>query len=83
LNKDKDKKAQSTAEETEENANEDRNEDITIKLHPPTCSEIKRAQRNKIWQSTRNGQYLPRNVKLDIETSVNLLHLLLTEIWKE
>jgi hypothetical protein len=41
LNKDKDKKTQSTKEETEENENEDTYEDIRIKLHPPTRSEIK------------------------------------------
>jgi hypothetical protein len=81
LNKDKDKKTQST-EEAEENEYE--NEDIRIKLHPPTCSDIKRAiKERKSSKAPGMDNICPEMLKLDIETTVNLLHPLLTEIWKE
>jgi hypothetical protein len=74
LNKDKDKKTQSTEEAAEEN----------IKLHPSTWSEIKRAlKERKSSKASGMDNICPEMLKLDIETTVNLLHPLLTEIWKE
>jgi hypothetical protein len=84
LNKDKDNKTQSTEEEREENENEDTNEDIRIKLHPSTWSEIKRALKEiKSGKAQGTDNICPETLKLDTKTIVNLLHPLLTEIWKK
>jgi hypothetical protein len=55
-----------------------------MKLHPPTRSEIKRAlKETKSGKAPRMDNICPEMLKQDIATSVNLLHTLLTEIWKE